>query len=108
MVKTLVCGVKTITWGCSSCKTTTQQLPQQPGTVQPTEMSSAAKAFYPHEVNIFIELVNWALEALDIYQINIPAMGVNATPINKSIPQLPRTKEEKEVLEHFSGVVCIN
>ncbi|CAG9767854.1 unnamed protein product [Ceutorhynchus assimilis] len=89
LVKTLVCGVKTITWVCSSRKTTTGQTLGQ------------AKHFQPHETLIFVRLVKWALKALDIYTLNIgPQPGA---PLPK-IMQTVKTKEEKEVLEHFSGV----
>lgn len=93
LVKTLVCGVKTITWGCASCKI----IPNDP---------TSSKAFQPQEIMIFIDLVIWALEALDIYQINVPIVGV-AGQISKTAGQVPRSKEEKEVLEHFSGVFLL-
>ncbi|CAH1997935.1 unnamed protein product [Acanthoscelides obtectus] len=90
LVKTLVCGVKTITWGCSACKTTTGQTLIQ------------SKHFQPHETLVFVRLVKWALKALDIYTLNIgPQPGIIPPRINQNNV---RTKEEKEVLEHFSGV----
>ncbi|XP_062715059.1 transcription-associated protein 1 [Aedes albopictus] len=94
LVKTLVCGVKTITWGCPAAK------------VNPNDHSMpASKLFNPNEILIFIDLFHWALEALDIYTINVPAMGMpQALPQQKQALQMPRSKEEKEVLEHFSGV----
>lgn len=64
--------------------------------------------FQPPEILIFIDLVHWALEALDIYTINIPANGIAGGQMAKPSGQLPRSKEEKEVLEHFSGVVSDN
>lgn len=88
LVKTLVCGVKTITWGCASCKSKLAG-----------DNVAAAKLFQPQEIVIFVDLVHWALEALDIYTIVVPP-GPAKPP-----GQLPRSKEEKEVLEHFSGVV---
>ncbi|XP_052871771.1 transcription-associated protein 1 isoform X2 [Anopheles cruzii] len=94
LIKTLVCGVKTITWGC-------------PATKPQTEHQSPAKLFNPSEILIFIDLFHWALEALDIYTINIPAPGMavpQPQPVQKQTLQMPRSKEEKEVLEHFSGV----
>lgn len=59
------------------------------------------KLFQPHEVSIYIDLVHWAMEALDIYSINT---SPNNQPKTSGV--VPRTKEEKEVLEHFSGIVC--
>ncbi|XP_055838887.1 transcription-associated protein 1 isoform X2 [Episyrphus balteatus] len=87
LVKTLVGGVKTITWGCVSCK----------------PMIIENKLFLPHELSIYIDLIYWALETLDIYTVvpNIP-IGLNQIP--KPSGHIPRTKEEKEVLEHFSGI----
>nr|CAH7738954.1 unnamed protein product [Callosobruchus chinensis] len=89
LVKTLVCGVKTITWGCSACKTTTGTLIQ-------------SKHFQPHETLLFVRLVKWALKALDIYTLSIgPQPGVIPQRTNQNNV---RSKEEKEMLEHFSGV----
>lgn len=94
LVKTLVCGVKTITWGCPAAK------------INPNDHGMpASKLFNPNEILIFIDLFHWALESLDIYTINVPAMGIPQTlPQQKQALQMPRSKEEKEVLEHFSGV----
>ncbi|KAL3270789.1 hypothetical protein HHI36_021313 [Cryptolaemus montrouzieri] len=90
LVKTLVCGVKTITWGCSSCKSSTGQTFVSP------------KYFYPHETLVYVRLVKWALKALDIYTLS---SGPQPTGVMQRISQQNiRTKEEKEVLEHFSGV----
>lgn len=69
--------------------------------------SQQARPFKPDEVLIFIDLVHWALEALDIYTINAPTSTTgNGAQGQKPGGQIPRSKEEKEVLEHFSGVVC--
>ncbi|XP_058123036.1 transcription-associated protein 1 [Anopheles ziemanni] len=94
LIKTLVCGVKTITWGCPS-----------PKPLNPNDHQGPAKLFNPNEIIIFIDLFHWALETLDIYTINIPTAGMaQAIPIQKQTLQMPRSKDEKEVLEHFSGV----
>jgi transformation/transcription domain-associated protein len=93
LIKTLVCGVKTITWG----------LPQKPNVNEPQVGNT--RMFTPDEMLIFIDLFNWALEALDIYMINIPTPGQQgANSQQKPLTQMPRSKEEKEVLEHFSTV----
>lgn len=97
LIKTLVCGVKAVTWNCPP-----------PRTVNSNEHQGPTKIFNPSEILIFIDLFHWALEALDIYTINVPAAGMGgaqAIPVQKQTLQMPRTKEEKEVLEHFSGVV---
>ncbi|XP_030846194.1 transformation/transcription domain-associated protein [Strongylocentrotus purpuratus] len=88
LVKTVVCGVKTITWGVSACKVSTD--PNQ------------NKQFHPKETAVFIKLVKHALKALDIYQIQISPTG--QTSIRAANTQSVRLKEEKEVLEHFAGV----
>ncbi|XP_019648042.1 PREDICTED: transformation/transcription domain-associated protein-like [Branchiostoma belcheri] len=90
LVKTLVCGVKTITWGAQSCKT-------------PGETSfGPSKQFQPKETAIFSALVRHALCALDIYQINVTPSGQPYIRAQNS--QTVRMKEEKDVLEHFAGV----
>lgn len=105
LVKTLVCAVKAIAWGSASCKS---PFNDPANTVAHT--AALYKTFQPYELNIFIELVQYALEALDIYTINVPTSsligGAGSMP-SKINPLVPRTKEEKEVLEHFSGVVSI-
>ncbi|XP_014255602.1 transformation/transcription domain-associated protein [Cimex lectularius] len=89
LVKTLVFGVKTITW---RFKTLNLQL------------------FKPKETEVFIRLVKWALQALDIYTLSVTpsgTLGVGSAG-QRTIPQQTvRTKEEKEVLEHFSGVFSV-
>ncbi|KAG8225079.1 hypothetical protein J437_LFUL000058 [Ladona fulva] len=110
LVKTLVCGVKTITWGCSSCK------------VVAADGSTLIqnKHFQPKETLVFVRLVRWALQALDVYTITPPSPVIgplgNVTgafapqaaqpPRPLSIQQV-RSKEEKEVLEHFAGVFAL-
>ncbi|XP_059386727.1 transformation/transcription domain-associated protein-like isoform X2 [Carassius carassius] len=88
LVKTLVCGVKTITWGITSCKA--------PGEAQ----FIPNKQLQPKETQIYIKLVKYAMQALDIYQIT----GNGQTYIRVANCQTVRMKEEKEVLEHFAGV----
>ncbi|GAB6032800.1 hypothetical protein CHUAL_012003 [Chamberlinius hualienensis] len=88
LVKTLVCGVKTITWGIVNCKT-------QEGTV-------AVKPFQTKETLVFISLFKYALQALDIYMLSptpFPPAGMRVSPL-----QAAKNKEEKEVLDHFAGV----
>ena len=60
------------------------------------------KQFLPKETPVFIKLVRFALQALDIYTINITPSG--QTFVRPPVTQSVRTKEEKEVLEHFAGV----
>ncbi|XP_076154918.1 transformation/transcription domain-associated protein [Alosa pseudoharengus] len=90
LVKTLVCGVKTITWGITSCKA--------PGDAQ----FIPNKQLQPKETQIYIKLVKYAMQALDIYQVQIAGNG--QTYIRVANCQTVRMKEEKEVLEHFAGV----
>ncbi|XP_029933024.1 transformation/transcription domain-associated protein isoform X2 [Myripristis murdjan] len=88
LVKTLVCGVKTITWGITSCKA--------PGEAQ----FIPNKQLQPKETQIYIKLVKYAMQALDIYQV----ANNQQTYIRVANCQTVRMKEEKEVLEHFAGV----
>ncbi|KAL9917178.1 transcription-associated protein Nipped-A isoform 1-T1 [Glossina fuscipes fuscipes] len=92
LVKTLVGGVKTITWGFVSSKVRESPM------VDVIKLKQE-KLFQPHEVSIYIDLVHWAMEALDIYSINT---SPNNQPKTSGVAT--RTKEEKEVLEHFSGI----
>lgn len=94
LVKTLVCGVKTITWGIGTCRV--------PGG------SLEEKQFQPQETLVFIRLVKYALQALDIYTLQAPATPGGSQPPqpprNAAIQSAVRSKEEKEVLDHFGGV----
>lgn len=107
LVKTLVCGVKTITWGCSSITITE--------TTAKGEQISTPIPFTPKDTLVFIRLVRWAMKALDIYQVQLPT-AAGMTPFQgrtmhgRMLPgqsQTGRTQEEKEVLEHFSGVFSL-
>lgn len=96
LVRTLVCGVKTITWGIPPAK--------HPGeSVGAVAVPPASKHFYPKEAMVFIRLVRYAMEALDIYSL---AYHQSAGPSQNRIQSLQtvRSKEEKEVLETFAGV----
>ncbi|XP_050675423.1 transcription-associated protein 1 [Leptidea sinapis] len=93
LVKTLVCGVKTITWGCASCKTTTN------GEGTATTTITGQKQLSARETLVYIRLVKWGLQSLDIYTLSTPRLPTHP-PAQLNV----RTKEEKEVLEHFSGV----
>ncbi|KAL5007444.1 hypothetical protein ScPMuIL_016250 [Solemya velum] len=91
LVKTLVCGVKTITWGILPCK----------GAGIDASLIQN-KQFLPKESLVYVRLVKYALQALDIYTINVNATG--HAVVRPAAVQTVRTKEEKEVLEHFAGV----
>ncbi|KAG8252898.1 hypothetical protein J6590_046317 [Homalodisca vitripennis] len=94
LVKTLVCGVKAITWRCASFK-------------QSSSSVEGGKLFTAKETEVFIRLVKWAMQALDIYTLSITPTAAQPTGLRQAPQQTVRTKEEKEVLEHFSGVVSI-
>lgn len=101
LIKTLVCGVKTVTWGLASCKAPN---------VEAAVAGQQSKMFNSEEIEIFIDLVYWGMEALDIYTINPSGNGASSSQVAKTSGQqlpVPRSKEEKEVLEHYSGVVSI-
>ena len=53
---------------------------------------------------MFVRLVKYALKALDIYTITVNTSG--QTCVRPAAVATVKTKEEKEVLEHFAGVVC--
>ncbi|XP_026839331.1 transcription-associated protein 1 isoform X2 [Drosophila erecta] len=88
LVKTLVGGVKTITWGFFNSKF---QLTN-------TNLANHEKIFGPEIVCSYIDLVHYAMEALDIYTINVNPNQQRTSGL------ISRSKEEKEVLEHFSGI----
>ena len=72
------------------------------------DSGSGGKLFTAKETEVFIRLVKWAMQALDVYTLSVtPVGGMIQPPGQQRIPpqQTVRTKEEKEVLEHFSGVV---
>ncbi|PKU33618.1 transformation transcription domain-associated protein [Limosa lapponica baueri] len=60
------------------------------------------KQLQPKETQIYIKLVKYAMQALDIYQVQIAGNG--QTYVRVANCQTVRMKEEKEVLEHFAGV----
>ncbi|XP_065834052.1 transformation/transcription domain-associated protein-like isoform X2 [Oscarella lobularis] len=86
LVKTLVCGVKTITWGAGSCKA--------PGVLQ--------KTFFPRETPVFVRLLKYTLLCLDIYQVMTAPNG--SFYLRPATCQTVKMREEKEILEHFAGV----
>lgn len=87
LVKTLVCGVKTITWGITSCKAPggvkkcmyykliiiSQKLACRFSLILFLLYSEAQfipnKQLQPKETQIYIKLVKYAMQALDIYQV---------------------------------------
>ena len=67
LVKTLVCGVKTITWGCTSCKQEAggagaSGAAGNAGANTPTTPAGMQqKQFQPKETLVYIRLVKWAM-----------------------------------------------
>ena len=61
------------------------------------------KVFLPHETTVFVRLLKYGLVALDIYRVTVLPNGVHI--LRNANCQTVKTKEEKEVLEHFAGVV---
>ena len=123
LVKTLVCGVKTITWGLTS--TVKSDAPASSPMGGPGIASMHNTQFQPKETLVYIRLVKWAMEALDIYTLNTtPGTGPASVPVQaqggvggggagggapraQPLQQTVRTKEEKEVLEHFAGALSL-
>jgi len=64
LVRTLVCGVKTITWGAGSCK-----VAKDPNSGSTVIHPPSSKQFFPEETALFVKLVKYALKALDVYQV---------------------------------------
>ncbi|GFN80649.1 transformation/transcription domain-associated protein [Plakobranchus ocellatus] len=87
MMKTLVCGVKTITWGTLNCKAVG---------------AGNNKQFLPKEILVYVRLLKYALKALDIYTICVNPNG--GLYVRSQTVQNVKVKEEKEALEHFAGV----
>uniref|UniRef100_A0A3Q3VP24 Uncharacterized protein n=1 Tax=Mola mola TaxID=94237 RepID=A0A3Q3VP24_MOLML len=90
LVKTLVCGVKTITWGITSCKA--------PGEAQ----FIPNKQLQPKETQIYIKLVKYLGMQARVKHVQVA--NNQQTYIRVANCQTVRMKEEKEVLEHFAGV----
>uniref|UniRef100_A0A8D8TZY5 Transformation/transcription domain-associated protein n=1 Tax=Cacopsylla melanoneura TaxID=428564 RepID=A0A8D8TZY5_9HEMI len=100
IVKILICGVKTVTMGlaASSVKASgTEGGPTTPPFGQ----------FQPKDTKVYIRLVKWALKALDVYTLNQPSGLLPNNMQRTPMQQASRTKEEKEVLEHFAGVFSL-
>nr|XP_018903777.1 PREDICTED: transformation/transcription domain-associated protein isoform X3 [Bemisia tabaci] len=91
LVKALVYGVKTIMMSCSNNK---------------SGDAGGTKTLQACDPEVLIKLVKWALQALDIYTLTftptLPAMQRMIPP-----KQFVRSKEEKEVLEHFSSIFAL-
>lgn len=90
LIKSLVHGAKAIT--VNSINSRMSEVTQ-------------SNQFQPRETLIYIQLVKWALPALDIYTIGPPTIGAPAQPGRPAAQsQTIRTREEKEVLELFGNI----
>lgn len=89
LVKSLVLGSKAITSNCINSR---------------TSEATQSNQLQPKETLIYIQLVKWALPALDIYTIGPPSIGVPVQPGRPVQSQTIRTREEKEVLDLFGNV----
>lgn len=56
----------------------------------------------PQLVKIYLGLVKWSLQAMDVHMVN----PLNNQNININVIR-PRSKEEKEAMDHLSGIVSI-
>lgn len=100
IVKILICGVKTVTMGLAASKVNSS--PEGGPTTPPFGQ------FQPKDTKVYIRLVKWALKALDVYTLNQSTSGVPPNNMPRTpMQQASRTKEEKEVLEHFAGVFSL-
>ncbi|XP_065189437.1 transformation/transcription domain-associated protein-like [Sycon ciliatum] len=83
IVKTLICGVKTLTWALT------------------TGTGACVKSFGQRELELYKRLVKYGFRVLDIHMLlPLPNGTVSIRPAN--VTQV-RSKEEKELLEHFIG-----
>ncbi|KAL5252847.1 hypothetical protein ACHWQZ_G015572 [Mnemiopsis leidyi] len=89
LVKTLVCGVKTITWTVGSYKHPPTQNQQK---------------FQPGETYLFIRLLKFGLKCLNIYRIQVGPPPNRVTYVRAAINSQIRSKEEKDIVEHFASV----
>ncbi|XP_032685098.1 transformation/transcription domain-associated protein [Odontomachus brunneus] len=87
LVKSLVHGAKAITANCVNRSGETQ-----------------SNQLQPKETLIYIQLVKWALPALDIYTIGTTVVGTPVQPGRPAQTQTIRSREEKEVLELFGNI----
>ena len=74
------------------------------GQAGPDEEPRTVIVFSPREVNLFIRLIKWALQAFDIYTMTVPGIVQGARVASQT---RSRSKEEVEVLEHFNGIVSV-
>lgn len=56
----------------------------------------------PQLVKIYLGLVKWSLQAMDVHMVN----PLNNQNTNANVLR-PRSKEEKEAMDHLSGIVGI-
>jgi len=56
----------------------------------------------PQLVKIYLGLVKWSLQAMDVHMVN----PLNNQNTNANVLR-PRSKEEKEAMDHLSSIVSI-
>lgn len=97
IVKILILCVKTLTMGLAASKVNATGATTPP-----------FGQFQPKDTKVYIRLVKWALKALDIYTLNVTPAGVLPNNMQRTpLQPASKTKEEKEVLEHFAGVFSL-
>ena len=82
LVKTLVCGVKTITWGLTSTKAEANPALGGAAAVLPNSQ------FQPKETLVYIRLVKWAMEVSFFYHFNSITSQVQVIASQKSNVQV--------------------
>lgn len=87
LIKSLISGVKTITFGINfiDCG----HLPQPIAVMLP-----------PQEIQNFIDFFNWSIESFYLYRVNTSVPGMNGKAAMNPAVQ----REEKDLLELFSGL----
>ncbi|XP_050062544.1 transformation/transcription domain-associated protein-like [Aphis gossypii] len=91
LVKVLICCIKTAAWGIAKDKTNKDD-----------SGSTLKLPVKPQLVKIYLGLVKWSLQAMDVYMIN----PLNNQNIYANVLR-PRSKEEKEAMDHLRSVFVL-
>ncbi|KAG8178737.1 hypothetical protein JTE90_027055 [Oedothorax gibbosus] len=96
LVKTIICGSKSVAWGIQMCKV--------PGQGDATPTSPLNKQFHPKETLVFIRLLKYALHALDVFTIVHPSNVTQTQLPNRQMATITpiRSKDEKETIEYLA------
>ncbi|CAL1278798.1 unnamed protein product [Larinioides sclopetarius] len=109
LVKTIICGAKQVAWAMQVCKVQNEKIEPvpklEPGETAKPPSSPASKQFQPKETLVFIRLLKYSLQALDIYTLTPPIPG--QVPNRQLSMGAIRSKDEKETIEFLGGTYTI-